>query len=317
MAGGRKLSLDFCCLASQGILAVTVGNADASAGDDSDSSPLAAKLTTKLFVNLIGADTGEELPAANGSNGSHAPPAYSLQQQKEALLSLLPAAPFRWAQLLGSEPLQIDRFREVLERITERVHASDALALQLSRLHALDASLPSHLATPLPAPPQAAISKLTAWRQLDIANDLSSEARARLPTVPAWLASSMRIYQAEISREAVCLGVTVHLFADFPRSAAHLSLDWIHPPAKFAAGPKGPPHALEALASPAALRTANMHRGSTREVRRLPRHSMRRTHPPPFPSLLPTHTFPPSPHRHIAFFGSPLSSKWRRSSTAR
>ena len=181
---------------------------------------------------------------------------------RTALLTLLPAVPYRWAQLLGSDPEAIGRFDEVLERITERVRAADAIALQLARLSALDVTLPAHLATPLPSPPAPAVSVLKAWRQLDYENDLSADARARLPTVRA----SQRIFHAELTRGSVSLGVTVCLFADFPRSAAHLSLDWIQPPARFAAGAKGPPAALEALASPAAVRVAKLHRAATRDV---------------------------------------------------
>jgi len=138
--------------------------------------------------------------------------------------------------------------------------------LQLTRLSALDATLPSHLATPLPAPPAPAVSALRSWKPVDAENELTPEVHARLPSVPPALARSMRLFSAEITRGDVSLGVVVHLFADYPRSPAHLSLDWIRPPKRVADGAKGPPPALAALASAPAMRLAKIHRGSAREL---------------------------------------------------
>ena len=262
--GTRTLHLDFSCMTSTGIVAVKVTSADGSL----EEGEAATKLTTKLFVNLLGADTGEELPEPTIPNAT-----FSIAQQKEALLTLLPAVPFKWAQLLGGDPENIDLFGDVLNKLTERVRATDALSLQLTRLASLDASLPPHLASPLPAPHSPEIAKLQAWRPLDLENDLTPEQKAKLPTVPAWLLPSQRLYLAEISRHtlgspsaSVTLGVIIHLFADFPSSPAHITLDWLVPPKRFADGPAGPPPALEAVASAAALRVAELHRGGSRDL---------------------------------------------------
>lgn len=290
----RHLVLDFSCMASQPILAVAISTNEPAAppaglappnpvGGASNSSthgsrpaaaePAVTRLTADLFIDLLGADAGDALPpptpaATAAAVAAAAPPLLSAAQQREAILSLLPAVPYRWAQMLGrgGELVDIHRFGEVLERLIERVRAADAVALQLSRLARLDATLPAHLASPLPGPPMPPASGLTAWRRVDYENDLSADARARLPAVPSWRARSQRLYHAEISRGQVVLGVTISLFADFPRSAAHLSLDWTTPPSRFAAGPPGAPTALEALASPAAVRVAKVHRAALRDL---------------------------------------------------
>jgi hypothetical protein len=146
------------------------------------------------------------------------------------------------------------------------VAAADALALQLSRLSRLDPAIPPALARPLPAPPAPPVSKLVLWRVVDSVDDLAVSTRSRLPAVPLSLAHGMRMYHATIQRGDVSLGLVIHLFADFPRSSSHITLEWIRPPPRVAAGPRGSPKALDALVQPAARRLASIHRAGAPDI---------------------------------------------------
>lgn len=312
----RSLRLEFAYAPSLGVLTVRVdhaggaadgGGASVNAAPESGGSAvgstavaaghsLGAALSTKLFANLLGADTGKQLPTppavGHGKRGGRSSAdslpgdaplsALSDTQKKEALLSLLPAVPYAWAQLLASvepsvhtdvpelldDPVFI--FERVLRRLTQRVQAADALALQLDRLASLDASLPRSLCQPLPSPPLPPVSALAAWREIgDAAEELPPEARARMPRVAEWRAHGQRLFLATIQRAApnaapaeppVQLGLTISLFSDFPASPPLVRLHWVTPPRRFAQGPRGPPPALRALAHPAALRLSALHR---------------------------------------------------------
>jgi hypothetical protein len=138
--------------------------------------------------------------------------------------------PFQWVQSLAAEqPLTDgvevrDYFGEVAGAITSRVAAADLLSSQLARLAGLDCSLPETLVAPLPVPPAPPVARLAAWRRVAGEDELTPAARASLPCFPSWLGHGLQLYAGEVRRDDIALGVTVMLFADFPRTPPHAAL---------------------------------------------------------------------------------------------
>ena len=262
--GTRTLHLDFSCMTSTGIVAVKVTSADGSL----EEGEAATKLTTKLFVNLLGADTGEELPEPTTPNAT-----FSIAQQKEALLTLLPAVPFKWAQLLGGDPENIDLFGDVLSKLTERVRATDALSLQLTRLASLDASSrrtwrarsPRRTRRRLPSSRRGVHSTSRMTSHPNKRPSFQPCLRGSYPLSASSSRRSLGTRWARPLRASRLASSSTSLPTSPPRPRTSPSIGSSRQNALQTA-PRGPPPALEAVASAAALRVAELHRGGSRDL---------------------------------------------------
>ena len=243
----RSLHLEVCCIPAQSLLAVSVIDPPKAAAAGSETAGgmrcSSAHLAATLFVNLLESDTGTSTPPPLSSGAVPAQQGKEISG-KEILLALLPSLPFKWVQMLGKPAAALDArprvstssaagpcpsppsppldlFGHIVDALLSRISAADALAFQLSRLASLDPSLPASLARPLPAPPAPPVSTLVAWRDIEL-DDLPAEVAARLQGVPATLLPGRKLYQAELKRGQVVLGITFQVRA--ARSRARKAL---------------------------------------------------------------------------------------------
>ena len=246
-ARGRTLRLEFVCITAQDLLAVKTDDARPS-----------------LLTHLLEDDSGLELPAAAAA-------ALTSAQQRETIVTLLPARPYLWAQQLGAAAddaaanggglppsiAALQFFGRVMSALRERSHARDVLERWLTRLATADtAPLPDVAAPPAPPlPPRSALAGVE-----ELAAD-EAAAAATLPPADAWRATGRRCFVGEVTRRArrrpspfppppttstdltppppaqvargdLVLGATVQIFADFPRARPRVALAWVAPPAR-------------------------------------------------------------------------------------
>ena len=113
-------------------------------------------------------------------------------------------------------------------------------------------------------PPKEIVSSLSGWNEIE-RDDIRSQWLAPEKTKAS--KSGLRSFVAEISHTkkhpstfAVKLEATISICADFPRVPARAALKWRVPPARIAAGVRGPPSALRSLARVEALQVAEFHK---------------------------------------------------------